>query len=177
MHRVRKKEQGPAAAEAQRGGGARGGAGHRDGLEEAFKSAPEILFIAAAGNSDNDNQFAEVIPSGLNVPNLLTVGAVDQSGKPTGFTTFGKNVKLYANGFEVESYVPGGKRMKYSGTSMAAPNATNLAAKLFALNPALTPAQVVVLLTTGAEPMEGKPELLVLNPKRSVEMLKTKSGK
>ncbi|MBS0198193.1 MAG: S8 family serine peptidase [Planctomycetes bacterium] len=140
----------------------------RDGLEAAIKSAPGILFVAAAGNSDNDNQFADVIPSGFTLPNLLTVGAVDQTGKPTGFTTFGKNVKVYANGFEVESYVPGGKRLKYSGTSMASPNITNLAAKLIALKPSLTPEQTIDLIVKGSDPMEGRSELLVANPKASV---------
>ena len=49
----------------------------RDALEAAIKSAPEILFVAAAGNSNNDNAFAQFSPSGLNLPNLITVGAVD----------------------------------------------------------------------------------------------------
>jgi subtilisin family serine protease len=149
----------------------------RDGLESAIKSAPEILFIAAAGNSDNDNGFVQFIPSGLNLPNLLTVGAVDMSGKPTGFTTFGKNVKLYANGYEVDSYVPGGKRMKYSGTSMAAPNVANLAAKLIALSPTLTPAQTVDLLTRGASPMVGYPNLSVINGRSSVGLLDSNKQK
>jgi subtilisin family serine protease len=142
----------------------------RDALEQAIRSAPEILFIAAAGNDDNDNQFDEFIPSGLDLPNLITVGAVDQSGKPTDFTTFGKNVSLYANGFEVESYIPGGKKMKFSGTSMAAPNTTNLAAKLIAVNPKLTTAQVIELIRKGAEPMPGYEGRFVINPKKSVEL-------
>jgi hypothetical protein len=141
-----------------------------DALENAMKSAPEILFVAAAGNSDNDNQFDEMLPSGLNLPNMITIGAVDQGGKPTDFTTFGKNVSLYANGFEVESYIPGGKRMKFSGTSMAAPNTTNLAAKLIAINPRLTTAQVIELIRKGAEPMAGYDGRVVINPKKSVEM-------
>jgi hypothetical protein len=144
----------------------------RDALEEAMKSAPEILFVAAAGNSDNDNTFSELIPSGLSLPNMITVGAVDQSGKPASFTTFGKNVKLYANGFEVESYIPGGQRMKFSGTSMAAPNTTNLAAKVIALEPKLSTSEVIDLITRGAEPMEGYEGRLVINPKRTVEGLK-----
>jgi subtilisin family serine protease len=144
----------------------------RDALEQAMKSAPDILFVAAAGNSDNDNQFDELIPSGLNIPNMITVGAVDQGGKPTDFTTFGKNVSLYANGFEVESFIPGGKRMKFSGTSMAAPNTTNLAAKLIALNPKLTTAQVIDLIKKGAEPMAGYDGRAVINPKKSIELVK-----
>ena len=35
----------------------------RDGLYNALKSAPDILFVTAAGNSDNDVNFDEVIPS------------------------------------------------------------------------------------------------------------------
>lgn len=144
----------------------------RDALEEAMRSAPEILFVAAAGNSDNDNEFSELVPSGLNVPNMITIGAVDQGGKPTGFTTFGKNVTLYANGFEVNSYIPGGQKMKFSGTSMAAPNTANLAAKLLALNPGLTTDQVVELIRRGAEPMEGYEGRYVINPRKSLSMLK-----
>jgi subtilisin family serine protease len=146
----------------------------KDALEGAIKSAPEILFVAAAGNSNNNNAFEQFIPSGLNLPNLITVGAVDKSGKPTGFTTFGENVRLYANGFEVDSFVPGGKRMKFSGTSMAAPNVTNLAAKLFALHPAFKPADVIGLLHKGGTPMEGHSELLVINGRRTVELAATR---
>ena len=143
----------------------------KEGLERAMRSAPEILFICAAGNSDNDNDFAELIPSGLKLPNMLTVGAIDSAAKPTSFTTFGKGVKLYANGFEVDSYVPGGKRMKFNGTSMASPNAANLAAKLFALKPTLTVPQVIELMNKGADPMTGYEGRFVINPKKTIEML------
>lgn len=144
----------------------------RDGLDEAIRSAPGILFIAASGNSDNDNEFAEFIPSGLSAPNLVTVGAIDITGKPTNFTTFGKNVKLYANGFEVESFIPGGARMKYSGTSMAAPHVANLAAKLIALNPGLSTSEVVTLMTQGADPMPGYEGRSIINPRKTVGMVR-----
>lgn len=149
----------------------------RDALEAAMKSAPEILFVAAAGNSDNDNEFAEFIPSGLNLPNMITIGAVDESGKPTGFTTFGKNVKLYANGFEVDSYIPGGQRMKFSGTSMAAPNTANLAAKVLAVNPQLSTSEVIELITQGADPMEGYQGRYVINPRKTVDMSRAMTQK
>ena len=58
---------------------------------------------------------------------------------------------MHANGFEVDSFVPGGDRLKLSGTSMAAPQVTNLAAKLFALNPDLTVAQVKSLILGSAD--------------------------
>jgi len=149
----------------------------RDALDRAMRGAPEILFVAAAGNSDNDNEFAELIPSGLSLPNMMTVGAIDRSGKPTSFTTFGKNVTLYANGFEVDSYVPGGQRMKFSGTSMAAPNAANVAAKMLAVNPDLTTQQLIDLIGAGADPMPGQEGRFIINPRKSVEMARQAGNK
>jgi subtilisin family serine protease len=74
-----------------------------------------------------------------NCRNMITVGAVDQAGEETSFSSFGPMVNVHANGFEVDSYIPGGQRLKFSGTSMASPQVTNLAGKLFALDPTLTP--------------------------------------
>ncbi len=143
----------------------------RDAMTEGIKSAPGILFVAAAGNSDSDATFDETVPSGIDLPNILTVGAVDQAGEETSFTSFGANVDVHANGFEVESYLPGGDRMKYSGTSMAAPNVANLAAKLLAVDPRLTVAQVIDLIKQGAErSKDGRINLI--HPQRSLQLLR-----
>lgn len=138
----------------------------RTALTEAMRDAPEILFIAAAGNSDNDAAFEEFIPSGIDLPNVLTVGAVDQAGEETSFTSFGANVDVHANGFEVESYLPGGERMKYSGTSMAAPNVANLAGKLLALDSDLDVATLTALIMDGAE-RSADGRINLINPQRS----------
>lgn len=147
----------------------------KTGLHDALASAPEILFIAAAGNEDNDVKFDEVIPPSFDLPNLMIVAAVDQAGDPTSFTSGGSNVVVYANGFEVESYIPGGSRMAFSGTSMASPNVLNLAAKLLALDPQLTPAEVQALIIEGATPREGDRSMLLIHPRRSVELLRSRS--
>ena len=145
----------------------------KGGLYEAIKNAPDILFVCAAGNADNDVEFDEYIPSSFDLPNLLTVGAVDQAGDPTSFTSFGRTVQVYASGFEVESYVPGGQRMKMSGTSMASPNVVNLAAKLLAISPAMKPAEVTALIRQGADTKTvGESSFLLMNPKRTVELLR-----
>jgi len=145
----------------------------RTALTEAMRDAPEILFIAAAGNSDNDAAFEEFIPSGIDLPNVLTVGAVDQAGEETSFTSFGANVDVHANGFEVESYLPGGERMKYSGTSMAAPNVANLAGKLLALDPSLDVATLTALIMDGAE-RSADGRINLINPQRSFELMQAR---
>lgn len=122
----------------------------RNSLLAALKSAPEILFVCAAGNSDSDNGFDESIPSSFALPNLLTVSAVDLAGDEAGFTSYGKNVVVTANGYQVPSTIPGGGTLSGSGTSMASPNVANLAAKLIALDPTLTPAETIQLIRAGA---------------------------
>ena len=83
----------------------------------------------------------------------------------TGFSTFGKTVVVHANGFEVTSFAPGGEKLKLSGTSMASPQVANLAAKLFALKPELTPVQVKELILRGSE-RNGRVNLI--NPKKTL---------
>lgn len=140
----------------------------RDALKEAIAGAPEILFVAGSGNEDNNADFAEYIPAGLQLPNLITVGAVDKAGEETSFSTFGKTVVVHANGFEVESYLPGGDKVKFSGTSMASPQVANLAAKLFALKPELTVAQAKQAILQGAE---ARGRVNLANPRKSAELL------
>jgi len=106
----------------------------------------------------------------FNLPNLITVGAVDQAGEETGFTSFGESVDVYANGFEVDSYLPGGTRIAMSGTSMASPNVVNLAAKLLALDYSLTTSELIELIIDGADKSEDG-RILLINPQRSVELL------
>jgi len=144
----------------------------KESLFTAMKGAPGILFVNAAGN-DNDNvSFEDYYPASFELPNLLVVGAVDKAGDVTSFTSFGPTVDVYANGYEVESYLPGGERLAASGTSASSPNLANLAAKLFAVEPSLSPADVIILIKNGADlNSEG---LLLMNPKRSIELLKAR---
>lgn len=145
-----------------------------DALVEAMASAPDILFIPAAGNSDNDVDFTKDIPSSIDLPNVLVVGAVDQAGEETDFTSYGRNIKVHANGFEVESFVPGGRKMKFSGTSMSAPNVANLAGKLLAIDPSLSPEEVIDLIVMGVDTSEDGRRHLI-HPKKSVALLRLKN--
>src|SRR6266403_5582148 len=107
----------------------------KQAIIDAMNAAPDTLFVTAAGNSDSDAGFLEDVPPSLELPNLITVGATNQAGDATSFTSYGKTVIIYADGFHVGSYIPGGRRVRFSGTSMASPAVANLAAKLFAVDP------------------------------------------
>ena len=148
----------------------------RSAVEDVIKTTPDTLFVAAAGNGDDDASFAARVPASLAYPNMITVGAVNQAGDATSFTSYGPTVAVYADGYHVPSKIPGGYVVKFSGTSMAAPNVANLAAKLFALDPSLTPAQVRALIVKGATPnADGK--LPLVNPQRSVELLRASAAR
>lgn len=141
----------------------------KQALYTAIKNAPEILFICGSGNENNDADFAEYIPAGFNLPNIITIGAVDIEGKKASFTTEGKSVDFYANGHQIESFVPGGNRIKFSGTSMASPQVANLAGKLWSLNPELSVAQVIAYIDKGSDT---SPEgIKLVNPRKSAALI------
>ena len=144
----------------------------RDAFHRLVAENPDTLFVAAAGNSNNDTGFQEGYPYSLVKPNLIVVSAVDQAGDETGFTSTGGNVAVSANGYLVTSVVPGGSELAESGTSMASPNVANLAAKLIALDPRLTPVQLAALITRGATPSADGRRRNV-DPKASLTFLRT----
>jgi subtilisin family serine protease len=146
-----------------------------DAVRSAIQGCPEVLFITAAGNSDSNPGFDEDIPASFHLPNLIAVGAVNQAGDETSFTSYGDSVVVDANGYEVDSFIPGGARLRLSGTSMASPNVVNLAAKLFALDPSLTPGQVIHLIRAGAsDSSDGRRHLI--DERKSVELLRAGKG-
>ena len=139
----------------------------KDALTKAFASAPEILFVTAAGNSNQNASFVEDIPADIVLPNLLTVGAVDKAGDEASFTSYGPTVKVHGNGYQVESVIPGGEKLAESGTSMASPQVVNLAAKVLAVSPKLMPDQVIALIRDNADKTPDGRRTLI-NPKKTL---------
>lgn len=138
-----------------------------DGLTKAFASAPEILFVAGAGNEDENVEFVQSTPAGINLPNFITIGAVDQELQPTSFTSFGSSIDFYANGFDVDVRMPGGLEGQAEGTSISAPLVSNLAAKMLSLQPNLTPRKIVSMMREYAT-LEGEQKLPVIHPSATI---------
>lgn len=140
---------------------------HRGALAAALASAPEVLFTVSAGNSANDPTFNDAYPSGIVLPNVVAVGAVDKAGDEAAFTSYGPTVLLHANGYQVDSLVPGGGRVALSGTSMAAPQVASLAAKMLAVKPSLKPPEIIDIMRRTADRSEDGRRVLI-HPARAL---------
>ncbi|HEX7172613.1 MAG TPA: cell wall-binding repeat-containing protein [Candidatus Limnocylindria bacterium] len=106
-----------------------GGTGFSATLEAAIAGVPDTLVVAAAGNSNSDNDSAPVYPASYELDNVLAVAAIHNEGHLTDATNFGLvGVDLSAPGEDILSTLPGNTYGLLSGTSMAAANATGVAA-------------------------------------------------
>ncbi len=143
-------------------------------LYKIISESPDILFVTSAGNTNQNVDFEELIPSIYDLPNLIAVGSIDKAGNPPTNSSYGKRVRLHANGVNVDSFIVGGSRMRISGTSMASPGVTNLAAKMLAIDPSLTPQEIIQLMEKNGDTIPGTKENFLIHPQRTIQALKAK---
>jgi subtilisin family serine protease len=143
----------------------------KQGFREAIQSAPEILFVCASGNGNSDPFFKGYLPLSLGLPNILVVGAVNRAGEKSSYSNIGSGIAVYANGDNVETVMPGGIPFTGLGTSLAAPQLTNLAAKLLAIAPQLKVSEIIDLIKAGGDKSKDG-QFLLYNPKKTLELLR-----
>ena len=110
-------------------------------LEDAIRAAGEqgILFVAAAGNSSSDNDKRAHYPSNFDLPNVISVAALDRTDSMASFSNYGvKTVHIAAPGREIVSTWLGDAFREASGTSMAAPHVSGVAALVLSSEPNLS---------------------------------------
>ncbi len=90
-----------------------------------------VSFIAAAGNSANNNDASPVYPASYDVPNVVSIAATSSYDSLASFSNYGnQSVHVASPGISIMSTLPGDSFGYSSGTSMAAPFAAGLAALL-----------------------------------------------
>ena len=108
-----------------------------DVIRKAYEN--DILFVAAAGNSSTNNDRKPHFPSNYDVPNVISVAALDRNDKLASFSNFGgKTVAIAAPGVDILSTWLGNAYEEKSGTSMATPVVAGVAGLIVAQNPRIS---------------------------------------
>lgn len=123
-------------------------------LKQVMKES-DMLFVAAAGNTGDDNNFNPIYPAGLNLDNLISVTFIDSAGELTSLSNYGTaTVDLAAPGEDIFSTFVGNYG-SMSGSSMAAPQVTAVAAMLYACSDHSYPAELKDLIMKNIKPLPG----------------------
>lgn len=124
-----------------------------DAIDRARQAG--ALFVAAAGNEENDNDVFPMYPASYPLENVISVAAIDRRDRLASFSNYGRNtVHLGAPGVEIFSSVNTSDAAYdwYDGTSMATPHVTGVAALILARYPDADLEEVRARLFLGTVP-------------------------
>lgn len=132
-----------------------GGGAFAQSLLDVITKAKDagILFVAAAGNDAGDNDSIPSYPASYQVDNVIAVAAIDPTGAVASFSNYGhSSVQIAAPGVYILSHTMKGLE-SWSGTSMATPHVTGVAALLLSQDSTQTYAQIKSRILKSARPL------------------------
>jgi subtilisin family serine protease len=135
-----------------------GGGGFSAPLKAAIERAHDagIIFVAAAGNSNSNNDANPSYPASYEVANVVSVAAISSSQQRASFSNYGAtSVHIAAPGVGILSTTPNGNYQYLSGTSMATPHVTGALGLLLSYAPSLTNAEVIQRLFEAGREIPG----------------------
>ena len=114
-----------------------------------------VLIIAAAGNSGNAIGHGDNIDYPSRYSSVVSVGATNVNDKRASFSSTGPSLELSAPGVDILSTLNGGinKYGTLSGTSMASPHVTGVAALIIANEPGIANTRVRIRMQATTEKM------------------------
>lgn len=123
-------------------------------LSQIIKES-EMLFVCACGNDGRNIDLYPVWPAALTYENVVSVADLTPRGTLSPYSNYGVNtVTLAAPGTRIASTSVNGEYIYLSGTSMAAPGVTGIAAMLYAYHPGLTADIAKQILVNSVTKME-----------------------
>lgn len=126
-------------------------------LEDVIRKAYEadILFVAASGNATTNNDRRPHYPSSYNVPNVISVAALDRNDNLASFSNYGvKSVAIAAPGVDILSTWLGDEYEEKSGTSMATPVVSGVAALIVSKNPKISVDDLKKRVLASVDPLD-----------------------
>ena len=117
--------------------------------DAVLKNNLDHLFVAAAGNSNKyiDGVSYKPMTCGLKEPNLLCVASSTRWDSRSGFSNYGKDyVHVFAPGSSILSCLPNNRYGTKSGTSMACPQVSGLAALIMTMRDGMSAEEVRQLI-------------------------------
>jgi subtilisin family serine protease len=126
-----------------------------DAIQRA--SDENIIFLAAAGNNGINVDVTPLYPAAYNgiVPNILSIAATDRNDTIASFSNYGSTVDVAGPGVDVLSTTPNNTYSWYSGTSMATPHISGIAALVESEYPGISVADVKARIVNGADYIPG----------------------
>lgn len=126
-----------------------GGGSYSQALHEAIAYAysKEVSFVAAAGNNTSNNDVYPMFPANYDAPNVISVASSTSTDVLSYFSNYGAStVHLASPGSGIYSTFLGGTYTNMSGTSMAAPFVSGVAALIAREKPTMNGHQIRELL-------------------------------
>ncbi|MGH9853706.1 MAG: S8 family serine peptidase, partial [Blastocatellia bacterium] len=140
-----------------------------EALDQAVQNsiAAGVTYVVSAGNRNAD----ACTQSPARAPNAITVGATTGSDVRAGYSNYGACVDIFAPGSAITSpwLASDNAAITVSGTSMAAPHVTGVAALYLEANPGASPAEVTNAIISAATAGQvsdvgpGSPNLLLFS--------------
>jgi thermitase len=124
----------------------------QDIIRKAYEN--DILFVAAAGNASVNNDRTPHYPSSYDVPNVISVAALDRHDQLATFSNYGaKSVAIAAPGVDILSTWLGNEYEEKSGTSMATPVVAGVAALVLSEHPRMSVDELRKKLMASTDPI------------------------
>jgi subtilisin family serine protease len=135
-----------------------GGSSYSQALHDALTYAYDrkVVIVSAAGNYGKNNDSVNMYPANYPVPGQISVAATTDADNLASFSNYGASrVHVAAPGVSILSSVPGDQYRFMSGTSMASPFVSGLAAMVLREAPNLTGYQIKNLILNSATQING----------------------
>ena len=114
-------------------------------LKDTIEAASDVLFVVSAGNDGENLDSVDTsgrYPGMYDCSNMITVAALNCMGELSTISNYNGTTQIAAPGEDILSTLPGNTYAFWSGTSMAAPHVSGVAALIWSYYKDLTAAQV-----------------------------------